>query len=177
MTEETYKENIEIAQSVITKLTILQVDAEIILNKMGVSGSEDIRQMAFKIRQARYYVNAFKDRLFPGGAEHTDSYRATMIAIAAQILVDNCDIMIDRGVFRTGVKHTARKMMDEMMRFVDNDLHSRAALEQYVQLVGWFESQFEVAFKVSMMEEEKQQAFFDGWLKLLDDANIKIEGL
>lgn len=67
MTEETYKENIEIAQRVISKLTILQVDAEIILNKMGISGHEDIKQLAFQIRQARYYVNAFKDRLFPGG--------------------------------------------------------------------------------------------------------------
>lgn len=152
-------------------------DAERVIEPFGVEVTTFVREKAREVRRARYYTNYFFDRNYPEEALNTDCYRATMIAIASQIIVDNCEMMIDQGVFRTGIRHTAKKMISELMRFVDNDLGGRSALEQYFQLIGWFESQFEVAFKVSLMDSERQNKFYNGWLELLNEANIEIQGI
>lgn len=173
----TQEEELKYAKALIEMLSQLQRDIETVITRTGAFKISQVKDLATQIRECRYYTNNFREKVFPEGSESRDSYRATMIAIAAQLVVDNCDLMIERRVFRHGVKNTGQKMITEMMRFVDNDLKSVAAVEQYIQLVGWFEGQFETAFKVSMLDSEKQQKFFDGWMKLLNETGINIEGL
>lgn len=145
-----------------------EVDLEGIVKQIDISADE--------IRRRRYYAEFFKSKIAP--VEISDNaYAMTMVCVCCQIIVDNLEHLLDIKFLRQNVKHLSSKLIPELMRLIDQDLRSTAALEQFFALKDWFESQFEATFRVSQREEDERAEFYNTWYKMLDRLKIKLIGL
>lgn len=162
-------------KKVIDELIEVNEAAYYIIDKHSSVKWDDKETVLKAMREAVYSADFFKARI-EGEKITKGVYAGTMVMVCAQIIVDNCDYLIDKKLLRGNVKFLASKLISELLILVDMNLKNSGEMESFDQLKGWFEQQFEATFKAAALDEGKRKFFYESWDKVLGELGIEIQG-
>ena len=92
------------------------------------------------------------------------------LAILSQSLIDEIDD--NYGLFKFGLKNTAKKFQKELLSIMDNDFGDADAVNQLVNLTMWLRQVHDISRKVELLPSTVQKSFQIDWEELLTKYNL-----